>query len=186
MSIPLQIEDDPAAAAGGVIVFFRLEPVAVKIGIMSDSHDHLAAIAKAVSIFNDAEVSLVLHAGDLVSPFVASALQHLRMGMVAVFGNNDGERIGLAKAFPDRIFRPPHRVTVEGRALLLLHEPDLLENLAGCGDFHAIIYGHTHVPEIKQGRTLVINPGECCGYLTGRRTVALWDLEKGRVDLLPC
>jgi predicted phosphodiesterase len=36
--------------------------------------------------------------------------------------------------------------------------------------------GHSHAPLIeKRGRTLVVNPGECCGYLSGKRSIAFVD-----------
>jgi putative phosphoesterase len=49
--------------------------------------------------------------------------------------------------------------------------------LISSGEYDAVIKGHSHTTEIRrEGRTLVINPGECCGYLTGRQTVSLLDL----------
>jgi predicted phosphodiesterase len=39
------------------------------IGIISDSHDNMDAIRRAVEFFNKKEVKAVLHAGDLVSPY---------------------------------------------------------------------------------------------------------------------
>ena len=50
----------------------------MKVGIMSDSHDHLINIRKAVEIFNEAGVGFILHAGDFVAPFVANELQKLK------------------------------------------------------------------------------------------------------------
>ena len=63
-----------------------------------------------------------------------------------------------------------------------MHEPDNLDALAISGKFDAIIYGYTHEIDIRKGPALVINPGECGGWLSGRRTVALWDVEKGQVN----
>ena len=40
----------------------------MKIGIISDSHDHVDNIRRAVSVFREASVELVIHAGDIVSP----------------------------------------------------------------------------------------------------------------------
>ena len=37
-----------------------------KIGIMSDTHDRLDAVEKAIDLFNREKVEHVLHAGDLV------------------------------------------------------------------------------------------------------------------------
>ena len=156
----------------------------MKIGFMADSHDNLPAVAKAVGVFNDADVSLVVHAGDLVAPFVAKPLVGLNADFVAVFGNNDGERFGLARVFEGKIHRAPHLVDYGGKKILLLHEPDNLEALAVSGCFDAIVYGHTHDVDVQKGKTLVVNPGECGGWLRGRRTVAIWDVASGDVEIL--
>ncbi len=157
----------------------------MKIGILSDSHDNLPAIAKAVSIFNDMEVTHVLHAGDLVSPFTSIPLKTLNMEFTAVFGNNDGERVGLSNVFRGRIHRAPHALEIGGKKILLMHEPDALEALVASGHYDAVIYGHTHEPVIRRGKTLVINPGESCGWLKGNRTIAIWDLKTGEADIMP-
>ena len=157
----------------------------MRVGILTDTHDNMPAIAKAVGIFNDAEVSHVLHAGDLVSPFVSIPLKNLNMDFTAVFGNNDGERIGLANVFRGRIHRAPHPLEIGGKKILLMHEPDSLDALVASGRFDAIVYGHTHEPDIREGKTLVINSGEACGWLKGNRTIAIWDLASGEVQLMP-
>jgi uncharacterized protein len=66
-----------------------------------------------------------------------------------------------------------------------MHEPDALDALVASGRFDAIIYGHTHEPDIREGKTLVINPGEACGWLKGNRTIAIWDLADGDVQIMP-
>ena len=157
----------------------------MRIGILTDTHDNMPAIAKAVGIFNDAEVSHVLHAGDLVSPFVSIPLKTLNMEFTAVFGNNDGERIGLSNVFKGRIHRAPHAIEIGGKKILLMHEPDNLDALVASGRFDAIIYGHTHEADIREGKTLVINSGEACGWLKGNRTIAIWDLASGDVQIMP-
>ncbi|NQT25425.1 metallophosphoesterase [candidate division KSB1 bacterium] len=157
----------------------------MKVGILADSHDNLGALGKAVSVFNDAEVSLVCHAGDLISPFVSRQLKNLSMDMIAVFGNNDGERFGLSQAFPNQIHRAPHLFTFNHKKILLMHEPNQLDALNSSGQYDCIIYGHTHEVDIQTGKTLVINSGECGGWLNGRRTVAIWDIESGEVDVIP-
>lgn len=55
-----------------------------------------------------------------------------------------------------------------------------MEALAVSGAYDVVIYGHTHKAEMekKEDKALMINPGECCGHLTRRRTVAILDLEK--------
>ena len=57
----------------------------MKVGILSDSHDNVPALAKAVGLFNDLEVELVIHAGDIIAPFMAKPLDHLQANFIAVF-----------------------------------------------------------------------------------------------------
>ncbi|MEM1638312.1 MAG: metallophosphoesterase family protein [Pyrobaculum sp.] len=48
-----------------------------------------------------------------------------------------------------------------------------------------VVYGHTHQASLeRRGKTLVVNPGELCGCLTGRSSYALIDLEKLETDLV--
>ncbi len=155
------------------------------VGILSDSHDNLDALRKAVELFNQRRVDLAIHAGDLVAPFVQRALSALKAPLVMVFGNNDGERLGLARAFEGKIFQAPHEIEVDGKRVLILHEPHNLEAIRVSELYDAVIYGHTHEIEVtRTGKTLVINPGECGGWLSGRRTVAFWDTETNEVEIV--
>ncbi len=61
------------------------------IGAMSDTHDRLDAVDKAISFFNSQEVTDVLHAGDLVSPFVIPLFSKLKAKLHFVWGNNEGD-----------------------------------------------------------------------------------------------
>ncbi|KUK61823.1 MAG: Phosphodiesterase [Methanoculleus marisnigri] len=69
----------------------------------------------------------------------------------------------------------------------LLHGDDreLLLALAGRKAFDIVVHGHTHQAEVRTpGPTLVVNPGETCGYLTGRPTVAVLDTVSRNVELI--
>ncbi len=148
------------------------------IGIISDSHDNLGAIRKAVEFFNDNEVKAVLHAGDLVSPFTAKVFEKLKSQLYVVFGNNDGDKVMLTKSFEDigaTVCGDFGKLTVDSLHIALLHGTNeaLVKALAKSEDFDVIIRGHTHDPGIKVIKgTLLINPGECSGVLFGKATVA--------------
>ena len=61
----------------------------------------------------------------------------------------------------------------------------LLRALAESGLYDVVVYGHTHQASLeRRGKTLVVNPGELCGCLTGRSSYALIDLEKLETDLV--
>ena len=92
------------------------------IGIMSDSHDNLEAIRKAIKIFNDKNLDLVIHAGDIISPFTALEFQKLDPELVAIYGNNDGEREGLKRAFREICLLEDFKeISIEGWKFSIIH-----------------------------------------------------------------
>jgi uncharacterized protein len=65
------------------------------------------------------------------------------------------------------------------------HETELLNAIIDSGYFNALIHGHSHMRGIeRRGKTLVINPGELCGYLTGKPSLALLDTLKNEAWLV--
>ena len=154
------------------------------VGILSDSHDNMVALKKAVDLFNERETDLVIHAGDLVAPFTAQELKRLTSPLIITFGNNDGEVFGLSKVFEGQIHQPPHEVIVNDKRVLILHDPVHLESLKKSDSVDVIIYGHLHRIDIQHGRPMIISPGECGGWLTGKSTVAIWDTEKNDVEIV--
>ena len=156
----------------------------MKIGVISDTHDNIPRIREAVSIFNKAEVDLVIHAGDYVAPFALIPLGDLKCEYVGVFGNNDGERLGLNKMSRGKIKVQPQSIDFGGKKILVSHEPGALSALIESQTYDIVIYGHTHDPVIERhGRTLVVNPGECGGWLRDRSTIALIDLDQMTAEL---
>ncbi len=149
----------------------------MKVGIISDTHDNLPKIKSAVEMFKKEGVEFVIHAGDIVAPF--SLIPFLNMGIEwkAVFGNNDGERKGLAKKSEGRVVEQPLELTLGGKTFVVVHEPENIRE-EYYSKFDVIVYGHTHQKEInRRGRALIVNPGEGCGYLTGTATLVVLDTD---------
>jgi len=148
------------------------------IGVLSDTHDNLTRVREAVRLFNDAGCDLVVHAGDFVAPFAVDELRNLRAPVKAVFGNCDGERAGLARAFEGlgEVGPAPLMFSHAGRRFLVCHLDSSVEGHLAAKSFDIIIFGHTHRPltERRDG-VLLVNPGEAGGWLRGRSTVALLD-----------
>jgi putative phosphoesterase len=154
------------------------------IGLISDTHDNLPMIDKAVKLLNQQNVELVLHAGDYVAPFVIPRFRDLKAKLIGVFGNNDGGRELLKAKFSENKRLQMHgsfaQVIVDDLRIALLHgdEEELLNALIDSQGFNVVVHGHVHKAEVhKKGKTLVVNPGEVCGYLTGRSTIALLNTE---------
>lgn len=149
----------------------------MKIGIISDTHDNMPKIAAAVHLFNEEHVDLVVHAGDFISPITADKFAALQSPFIGVFGNNDGERLYLTKRFEKigPIYPDHHEFAFEGKRAVIMHEPKFIDALVKSGTFDLVIYGHTHEIDIREGRTTVVNPGEACGWISGRATVVILD-----------
>ena len=160
----------------------------MKLGFFADTHDNLPMVRKAVDLFNRKEVDLVLHLGDFVSPFFLKALNNLKPKLAAIFGNNDGDKLMLMKRFNEKgydLFPPPYTLDLDKKKALMLHEPFELHALSISGEYQIIAYAHTHIPEIKtEKETLIINPGECGGWLYGKSTVACVDLETMKAEIV--
>jgi len=156
------------------------------VGIMADSHDNRTAIQKAVTLFNQRGTGLVIHAGDMISPFCALDFAALSCPMQIVFGNNDGERVGLHSAFQSRgtIQSGPRIFEYEEKGFLLMHEEGCVDRLQGLSAIDVVVYGHTHVVDVRPGPPLIINPGEAGGWLKQRSTVVVLDLRTMQVEIV--
>jgi len=150
----------------------------VKVGILSDSHDHRVAAEGALLLFRAEGVGLVFHLGDVCSPSVLAAYGGPGIPLRGVFGNNDSDRDGLQEATGGAFRQGPHIETVDGRRILLAHSYDQLQGeLTGQGRFDLVLFGHTHRPlTMRVGKALVVNPGESCGLVRGKNTCAIVDL----------
>ncbi|HMA01858.1 MAG: metallophosphoesterase [Gemmatimonas sp.] len=160
----------------------------MRVGVLSDTHDRVPAVAEFARLFREAGVGIVLHAGDYCSPFALSPLLAADLPLAGVFGRNDGDHEGLlaeaAKGMGTEIYDSPHSVDVSGVRLLLIH--DLSDVAERSVDAHAVvIHGCSHIKQCRMsGSTLLLNPGEACGWLFGVPTAAVLDLETLKVDFL--
>ncbi len=152
----------------------------MKIGVISDTHDNVPKIEAAVTYFNNSGVEAVLHCGDFVAPFALVPFKDLMPKLYLVYGNNDGEKKGLRALAAEHgwtLGAMPMEVELGGRKIVMLHEPDRLEELRRAGRHDLIVYGHTHKPRASHdGGRLALNPGEGGGWLSGKATVAVVNL----------
>lgn len=164
---------------------------AVIIGIIADTHDNLPMVEKAVRRLNEENVGLVLHAGDYVAPFVIPKFKELKSKLIGVFGNNDGDHEFLKKRFSEyenlEMRGNFAEISLDNIKIVLLHGSDkeLFKALTESNSFDIVVHGHTHNAEVyRKGKTLIVNPGEVCGYLTGKSTIALLDAVKREAKIV--
>jgi hypothetical protein len=151
----------------------------MRIGVISDTHDHLPNTRRIVELLNDARVERVVHTGDITQVKTLRLLAGLDAPLYAVYGNNDLEREALEHASRElsiHLVDPPLRVCWAGREIVVVHDPADLGGplLAGVD---VAIHGHDHRHRSERlARALVFNPGECAGHLTGWNQVGILDL----------
>ena len=159
----------------------------MRIGVVSDTHNHLGNVRRIVRLFNEARVEQVVHTGDITQAKTLEALASLEAPLVGVYGNNDQERESLAAAadrFGFRLVDPPLELAWAGRRIVVVHDPRELEDaLARHHDVALHGHDHRHVLE-RRGRCLVFNPGECAGHLAGHNAVGVLDLVRLEAELL--
>ncbi|MGB6369630.1 MAG: metallophosphoesterase, partial [Atribacterota bacterium] len=141
----------------------------------------------AVEIFNREKVELVLHAGDFVSTFTFLEFKNLNCPLKGVFGNNDGDKLYLQEKFEGigELCPEPYQVNINQKSIIMLHKEGLIDALAESQKYDVIIYGHTHRTDMRKIRkTLIINPGECGGWLSGKSTIVLLDLTNLKAKII--
>lgn len=160
------------------------------LGVVSDSHDNLPKIEAAVTKLNSLKVEETLHAGDYCAPFAAVPYGKLTSRMHGVFGNNDAEIQKLQERFHVQGHEVKGRFASLERDSLriaLLHgdEPELTQSLARTQAYDLIVFGHTHaVSQEQMGKSILLNPGEICGYLSGKATIATFDTKTRQIEIL--
>jgi putative phosphoesterase len=160
----------------------------MRIGVMADTHDRVPAIEELLAKFAEREVSMVMHAGDYCAPFSLAPFQKAGIPLLGVFGRNDGDRETLeataSQGFGAEIYESPHSFEVGGHKVMLVHDiGEINKRSIASHDF--VIHGQTHkLDQSKRGDTLLLNPGEACGWLTGKCTAMVVDLDTGEVEVI--
>lgn len=159
----------------------------MKIGIISDTHDHVPNIKRAVEKFLAEGVEEVIHAGDYCSPFTIPHFSKLKL--TGVFGNNDGDHYRLMQKFSEIMgdLRGEFAdLSYNGRRIAVYHgtQQGITDALVKCGTYDVVVTGHTHEPHITiKKNTIWINPGSAHGF-DDFGTVAIYDSEANQAEIL--
>ena len=167
----------------------------MKIGIISDTHDHVERIKKAIEILNKENIDRAYHLGDICSPFILPLFKELKCNIKGIFGNNDADIFKLVNrapenfSFHDRFFVD----NIEGKKICLFHgDPEELAlRLFESGKYDLLLRGHNHVADIKRNeRTLMINPGNLIGMFNDASkdwtepSVAVYEFRKDEAKII--
>lgn len=160
----------------------------MKVGVLADTHDRVPAIREFVRIFQAAGVDIVLHAGDYCSPFAFDPFIATQLPLAGVFGRNDGDVEGLRAAAQAgmgiELFESPHSFKLGDHSVLLVHDiTDVHQRSIASHAF--VFHGSVHQQEMKTRKdTLILNPGEACGWIYGNPTAAIVDLDTRNAEFV--
>jgi putative phosphoesterase len=156
------------------------------IGIISDTHEDVRMIRKAVRIFKERAPTFVIHCGDIISPPV---LKHFAgVPLRLVYGNNDGERSGLKKKCTELGFYGIEETLTfshAGKMFFVNHGTRLstIEQAADSQQYDYVLHGHTHEQRNEvRGRTRIINPGAL--FSADTYSIAFLAPETGAVEFV--
>ncbi len=144
----------------------------MRIGVISDTHGLLRP--EAVAALTGCEA--ILHAGDVGDDEILETLRKIAP-LTAIRGNVD--HTGACGALP-----PTEAVELAGKLFYLVHARDDLDLDPRAASIAAVVFGHSHQPEITwQDGILYFNPGSA-GPLRFRLpvTVGFLDCIEGKLQ----
>lgn len=152
------------------------------IGVVSDTHNNLKNIEQIISLFNNEEIKLVIHTGDIANAKSLAKFSNLNADLIGVYGNNDRNELGLqdvAIKYSFQFQEPPKLLTLFNRNIAVFHEPDSIDDFLILNKkIDIVLHGHTHRyrNEIEKD-ILFFNPGESAGMQAGMNAIGLVNLE---------
>ena len=162
----------------------------MKIAIISDTHDNLTTLEKAVLLMNKNGIEEIIHCGDICSSYTLEQLAKKFPGKIhVVFGNVDGDVFSISqhKAMGDLpnviLYGEIGELELGGVKIAFAHSPKIAKALAASGKYNIVFYGHTHRPwEETINLTRLINPGNLSNLLY-KASFAAYDFSTGKLEL---
>jgi hypothetical protein len=159
----------------------------MRVAIISDTHDHIPNLRAAVKYCNAYGVQLLIHCGDLISPFMLDELAAFAGAVHLVYGNNAGDQHLISQACGLKYPAITHHgvlgaVEAGGLKIAFTHYPQMARGIATQGLFEVVCCGHNHCYKVERiGGTLLVNPGELLGK-DGQPGFCILESDSGNVE----
>ena len=161
----------------------------MKIAIISDIHDNLVNLEKALKWCKAHQIEELICCGDVSNletlNFLANTFTgpiHLVRGNMEIFTDEDVERLENINYFGKH-----GKIELEGKEVGICHEPSFINKIVKDGPTDIIFYGHTHEPwektETRQEVSVrLVNPGTLGGLLA-KASFAVWNTKTDKLEL---
>lgn len=160
----------------------------MKIAIISDTHDNVPNLEKALKWMKENNIEQLIHCGDLCAPgILVNVLGPGFTGPIhMVFGNVEDRDLlpGKAAEFKNvRHYGDQGEMEIGGKKIGFVHFPEEAKQMAATGKYDLVFYGHTHRPwEETVNRARLVNPGTLAG-LFNKATFAVYDTATDKLEL---
>lgn len=123
----------------------------MKIAIISDSHDNIVNLEKALDFIKGQKINLIIHCGDLCSNSIIDEVFSPKFGgKLYLSGGNADDAEYLKETCQKHknieFFDEFGEVEIENKKIAFCHKPVLAHDLAQSGQYDIVFYGHTHKP----------------------------------------
>ncbi len=177
----------------------------MKIAIISDSHDNIVNIQKALDYFKKQKIEAIIHCGDICAPSLIPEIFAKFNGKIFLVCGNVGDPITL-KEFCEKeknikYFDEFGEIEIDNKNIAFCHKPVLANNLAETGKYDIVFYGHTHKPWVEKLSAIsnqlsakmeskskklkaieLVNPGTLAG-LFYKATFAIFNTKTNNLEL---
>ena len=158
------------------------------VGILSDTHGRFAAAKKGVELLRSRGATYLIHCGDVGGEDILDLLADDPPAAAFVFGNNDYDRVELARyAESIGVSCLHHFGTVEpgGKRFAVTHGDNgsVVQQVLRMQEHDYLLIGHSHIRgEKRVGRVRMITPG--ARHRASPKTVATLDTESDELAFL--
>ncbi|PIR93289.1 YfcE family phosphodiesterase [Candidatus Falkowbacteria bacterium CG10_big_fil_rev_8_21_14_0_10_43_10] len=160
----------------------------MKIAIISDTHDNVPNLEKALAWMKENNIEQLIFCGDLCAPSILKEViaPNFPGAVHMVFGNVEDRELTpkVAGQFKNiKHYGDQGEMEIDGKKAAFAHYPELAKKLAETGKYDFVFYGHNHRAWTEKiGQTELLNPGTLAGMFA-KATFAVWDTKTGELEL---
>ena len=177
----------------------------MKIAIISDTHDNLPNLEKALDWIKKQGLKIIIHCGDIFSQETLEYMAKNFSGKIYLAGDIIDDDYPKAEIKGLYYFSGAGEIEIDNKKIAFSHRPETAEELAKSGKYDLVFYGHTHRPwqrriQINTNQNtdqcgylrksactlresaLLVNPGNLCGLLY-QPTFAIYDTKTDKLEL---
>lgn len=157
------------------------------IGLISDTHENILNVQKAVEIFKKRNIDLVIHLGDIISGQTLTYFKGLPLKFIRGNCHSNVERYKcVAKELNFEFLGRSAELNINNKTILVMHQDPDRYDPEKIGKYDYLFHGHTHRKrdETIKG-TRLINPG--AHYFTTEKqnqTIAILNTENNYLEFI--